>query len=370
MIRVKVFKVREMLLKFVYYLIFLLLIYFLLIILLKLISFTQKSFDINMVEENIDLEEDFSRSSLNIKFLINELGIDDRMINSNSRNWVAENAEESSKTPQNLKDEKLKNKENQFLSYEHVKSQPRLNKYDVKVLSDNKIQVGKAFINNYSGLSLDLDELSKVSNFKIDDTINILIFHTHTSEAYEEAGVETNFHTTDNAYNVIAVGETLKENLLLKNFQVLHDITKHDTPSYNGAYNASLETVEKLFKSKKYDIVIDLHRDALSGNLHFRPTTEINGETASKLMFVIGTNGSGLQHDRWMNNLRLALLIQNTAEEMYPGLFRDLNLAKYRYNQHLSDGAFIIEVGSTGNTLSDTKTAMKYFANVLAALKN
>ena len=70
-----------------------------------------------------------------------------------------------------------------------------------------------------------------------------------------------------------------------------------------------------------------------------------------------------------MNNLKLALLIQNTGEEMYPGLFRDLNLAKYRYNQHLSDGAFILEVGCTGNTLSETKTAMKYFSNVLAALK-
>lgn len=80
------------------------------------------------------------------------------------------------------------------------------------------------------------------------------------------------------------------------------------------------------------------------GNLHFRPTTQINGETVSKMMFVIGTNGTGLSHDHWMTNLKLALLIQNTAEEMYPGLFRDLNLSKYRYNQHLSDGAFILEV--------------------------
>ena len=86
-------------------------------------------------------------------------------------------------------------------------------------------------------------------------------------------------------------------------------------------------------------------------------------------MFVVGTNGSGLKHDGWMNNLKLALLIQNTAEEMYPGLFRNLNLAKYRYNQHLSDGALILEVGATGNTLNETKTAMKYLANVLEALK-
>ena len=78
------------------------------------------------------------------------------------------------------------------------------------------------------------------------------------------------------------------------------------------------------------------------------------------MMFVVGTNGSGLEHPNWMENLKLALLIQNTAEEMYPGLFRDLNLAKYRYNQNVSEGALIIEVGATGNTLSDVKNAVKY----------
>ena len=169
--------------------------------------------------------------------------------------------------------------------------------------------------------------------------------------------------------NVVAVGNTLKENLLLKNFNTYHCIKKHDTPSYNGAYSASLNTIEDILKEKKYDILIDLHRDALSGNLHFRPTTQINGETAAKLMFVVGTNASGLEHPNWINNLKLALLIQNTAEEMYPGLFRDLNLSKSRYNQHVSEGAFIIEVGATGNTLNDVKTSMKYLSNVIAALK-
>ena len=182
-------------------------------------------------------------------------------------------------------------------------------------------------------------------------------------------GTSTNFRTTDDNFNVVSVGNALTNNLLLSKFQVYHDITKHDTPSYNGAYTSSLRTVEDILKNRIYDIVIDLHRDALSGNLHFRPTAQVNGETSAKLMFVIGTNASGLSHDGWMNNLKLALLIQNIGEDMYPGLFRDLILSKYRYNQHLSPGAMIIEVGATGNTLEDVKTAMKYLASIFEALK-
>ena len=86
-------------------------------------------------------------------------------------------------------------------------------------------------------------------------------------------------------------------------------------------------------------------------------------------MFVIGTNSSGLKHDEWMENLKLAIMIQNRAEEMYPGLFRELNLSKSRYNQHVSNGAMIIEVGATGNTLEEAKNSMKYLAAVLDSLK-
>ena len=149
----------------------------------------------------------------------------------------------------------------------------------------------------------------------------------------------------------------------------MQDKSIHDYPSYNGAYKSSLETVQKILKDKKYDFVIDIHRDAISSNYNFRPTVEINGESVAKLMFVIGTNSSGLKHDEWMENLKLAIMIQNRAEEMYPGLFRELNLSKSRYNQHVSNGAMIIEVGATGNTLEEAKNSMKYLAAVLDSLK-
>lgn len=164
-------------------------------------------------------------------------------------------------------------------------------------------------------------------------------------------------------------GKIFANSLKEKGYEAIQDETVHDYPSYNGAYKASLATVEKRLNEKSYDFVIDIHRDAISSNYNFKPTVEINGESVAKLMFVIGTDASGLKHDEWMQNLKLAIMIQNRAEEMYPGLFRELNLSKSRYNQQVSEGAMIIEVGATGNSLEEAKNAMKYLAIVIDSLK-
>jgi len=249
----------------------------------------------------------------------------------------------------------------------HTNTVTRTSKFTVNQVSETRIQVGKIYINNTSGITLDLNELSKKSNLAINSNASVLIYHTHTSEGFLESGIDSNFHTTDNTKNVVAVGNNLEKYLLLKNINVLHDITRHDT-SYNDSYDESLVTVQNILKKKKYDLIIDLHRDAISSNLYYRPTATINGQTCAKLMLVMGSNASGLYNPNWMENLKTAILIQNKAEEMYPGLFRDLSLVKYRYNQHLSPGSILIEVGATGNTMEDTQNSMKYLANVLAAL--
>ena len=231
------------------------------------------------------------------------------------------------------------------------------------------IVVGNAKIINYSKKTLNLKELTIPSHFTISPQSRFFIYHTHTSESYTlppDANV-VNFRTTDERYNVVAVGKALHDSLTAKGFFCTQDTTLHDYPSYNGAYNASLQTAQSILQKESYDFVLDIHRDALSSNYHFRPTVEIEGENVAKLMFVVGTNGSGLTHEHWMENLKLALLIQNRAEEMYPGLFRDLTLSRSRYNQHLAEGAFIIEVGATGNTLEEVTGAMKYLANVMAS---
>ena len=100
-------------------------------------------------------------------------------------------------------------------------------------------------------------------------------------------------------------------------------------------------------------------------NSNYAPCVKIGEETVAQLMFVIGTNGGGLEHPNWNNNLKLAIKIQEKANEMYPGLFKPIVLRNSRYNQHVTNGAAIIEVGATGNTIEQCNGSMKFLANVI-----
>ena len=68
---------------------------------------------------------------------------------------------------------------------------------------------------------------------------------------------------------------------------------------------------------------------------------------------VIGTNDGGGKHPNWKNNLKFAVKVQEKANELYPGLFRNINLRSATFNQKVTNAASIIEVGATGNTLEE-----------------
>ena len=180
---------------------------------------------------------------------------------------------------------------------------------------------------------------------------------------YEMTG---NYRTTDLNYSVARVGTELTNYLQNKGFNVEHNITYHDYPSYSGSYARSLQTVQELLIGKNTQFVIDLHRDAVGSSNSYAPTVKINGNYAAQMMFVIGTNGGGLEHPDWDKNLKMAVKIQQKANEMYPGLFRPIIIRNSRYNQHVSTGACIIEVGATGNTMDQCILSMQCLANIYA----
>lgn len=229
---------------------------------------------------------------------------------------------------------------------------------------------GTVKIKNESSYTL-TDEIMN-PNLKFQNTKDILIFHTHTCESYtptvENSYTSTgNFRTTDLNFSVARVGKELTNCLNTKGYNVIHDVTYHDYPAYNGSYTRSLKTVKNILNSNNsIQMVIDLHRDALGSNSSYGPTVMIGEEQVAQLMFVIGTNGGGLLHDNWINNIKLAILIQTKANEMYPGLFKPIIVRNSRYNQNLADGACIIEVGATGNTLEQANSSMKYLAEVIS----
>lgn len=165
-------------------------------------------------------------------------------------------------------------------------------KYITEAYQNGKVKVGNTLISNYSKLTLNLNELQKPLNKIINSDTNFLIFHTHTSETYKINNEEYSdyYRTQNEKYNMVSVGNTLYNSLKSKGYNSLHEKTVHDFPSYNGAYKASLKTVTSCLEKENFDIIIDIHRDAISSNENFRPTVEVNGKSAAKLMFVVGTN--------------------------------------------------------------------------------
>lgn len=235
-------------------------------------------------------------------------------------------------------------------------------------ISENaNVQYGNVKIKNQTTYNLTEDILNP--DIKIDNK-NVVIFHTHSCESYTPSEkyqyTQTgNYRTTDKNYSVIRVGTELENYLKQYNINVIHDTSYHDYPSYTGSYTRSLQTVENILKTNQSDIIIDLHRDAVGSRPDYAPTVKIGDDYAAQIMFVIGTNEGGLWHPNWQQNLKFAVKVQQKAEEMYPGLFKPIMLTKSRYNQHTGKYANIMEIGSTGNTLDQCLTSMKYLSAVM-----
>ncbi len=206
----------------------------------------------------------------------------------------------------------------------------------------------------------------------------VLILHTHGSEAYTPVpGTEGivwsgDYRTTDYRYNVVRVGDEMAEVLGEAGLSVLHDRTLYDYPSYTGAYDRALAAIQKyLERYPSIRFVLDVHRDAIEdgqGN-QYKAVSEIEGVgVPAQMSLVMGSDGSGLEHPNWMENLRLAAAVQQDILEHYPTLMRPVLLRNSRYNQHATTGSLLLEVGAAGNSPEEAVLAGRLFAERLAAV--
>lgn len=236
------------------------------------------------------------------------------------------------------------------------------------------------FTNTYNSVkirnesSYNLTEEMLIPNVELTNKKDIIVYHTHTCESYTPTEANNyvasgNFRTIDLNYSVARVGTELTNNLNSLGFNVNHNTTYHDYPAYTGSYTRALATIKDILsKNPSSEFIIDLHRDAIGSMSNYGPTVKIGNDIGAQLMFVIGTDGGGLEHKDWIYNFKMAIKIQEKANEMYPGLFKPIILRNSRYNQHVTKGACIIEVGATGNTIEQCNTSMKYLAKVIESV--
>ena len=229
-------------------------------------------------------------------------------------------------------------------------------------------------LDNDAGVSPDVEDLIQLApDFPAADGPKVLIYSTHTTESYTKSGenyIETAaYRTLDSGFNMLSLGRALEEALARRGIGVIRDEGLHDYPSYNSAYVSSRKSAEAYLEEfPSLALVLDLHRDATAGTRQLRPLAQTASGTSAKIMLVVGTDAGGRSHPNWDKNLSLALRLQTLLERASPGITRPLNLRTQRFNQDLSPGALLVEIGGAGNTHEEALAAVEILAEGIRAL--
>ena len=205
----------------------------------------------------------------------------------------------------------------------------------------------------------------------------VLIYHSHTTEAYSL--LDVGYYNSSDARsknadrNMIRVGDELTRYLEKHGFVVIHDTEIHDE-EYNSAYDNSREVVEKYLEEyPSIEITIDVHRDDItySDKTKVKPTAVINGKKAARMMIIAGCEYNRVKNfPNWEKNLRFDLQVQNKVNELYEGLMRPILFSERKYNMYETDYSFLLEVGTDANTLEEACYSARLFGDALGQLLN
>ena len=247
------------------------------------------------------------------------------------------------------------------------------------VLNDVTYRRQNCYVKNvtsYSRAEVETELLAPL-DFKVEknsDLPQILIMHTHATESYQNHSElyydpAYSCRDTDKSKNMVSVGKIIADRLNQLGYNTLHDTTLHDYPNYNGSYDRSKKTVEKYLEEyPSIKVVLDVHRDAIerSDGTRIKPVVSINGKRYAQVMLIAGADNGYLNMPNFRKNLRFASHFQNSMETLYPGFTRPVLFDYRNYNQQLTTGSLLIEVGGHANTLEEAQNSALLIANSLA----
>ncbi len=268
---------------------------------------------------------------------------------------------------------------NYFVLGDYVKRKEVVKEPEVKTeepaLTSESVTIDRGLtVSNNTNYSVNPSQfLNQSLSFKMDNSgPQVLIMHTHTTESFSEKTYNKGApdRNLDETKNISAVGYAMKKKFEENGIGVVHDKTVHDYPSYNSAYQSAAATIQKnLNANKSIKVVLDVHRDGITreDGTKVKLVTDINGEKTAQIMLVVGTD-TNLPHDKWQENFKFASKIQAKGVEMYPSLMRPIDLRKERFNEQLTTGSIIIEVGSNGNTMEEAIRGGERIAEIISAV--
>ena len=227
-------------------------------------------------------------------------------------------------------------------------------------------------LNDSAGASPPLEELlARPLRWDLrDGAPAVLILHTHATESYTKNGESylesAAWRTLDEDHNMLSIGARVAALLEEAGIRVIQDRQLHDYPSYNGSYANSRAAARKLLEENpSIRLVLDLHRDAAEapGGGQLRTVVETDRGASALLMLVMGSSFSGYEE-----NLSLALQLTAQLEAATPGITRPIQLRRAAFNQDLSPGSLLVEVGTAGNSREEALLAAQALAEAIIAL--
>ncbi|MDI6894105.1 MAG: stage II sporulation protein P [Bacillota bacterium] len=195
------------------------------------------------------------------------------------------------------------------------------------------------------------------------------LYCTHARESYLPAlaGARDpeDAHTLDGSRNMLRVAEELARTLSQEHgIGVVMSRRVHDRQGKLGAYVRSQETVQTLLREyPDVRFLFDVHRDSPGREA---TVATVGGRPAARIMIVLGSPYQ--VGPNWAHNRALADRVSGLMEQRYPGLLRKVLVADARYNQHLSPGGLLFEIGGVENTLEEALYSAHLLADVLATV--
>lgn len=198
----------------------------------------------------------------------------------------------------------------------------------------------------------------------------VYVYHSHNRESWLSETKQVGTSVNHPKRNISLVGEHLAEKL--NDLGIGADVNRDDIyqrlldkgRDYTHSYAESLQAIRTATeKNRELHYFFDLHRDTLPRK---ETTVTIKGKTYARTLFVVGKRNKNYE-----KNEAFADALHQIMEKKYPGLSRG-KLEKGaktdhgEYNQSISPGSLLIEIGGTENTLQESLNTAEAIADVFA----
>jgi len=214
----------------------------------------------------------------------------------------------------------------------------------------------------------------EVNTETLDNPFDILLYFTHSHEAFhpiveKSSGLKAvNYHASTNIMNVSAL---LTQHFQLNGASV--DVLPYDNMKemkasghkFHEAYTTMRPVLKKQLESKKYDVIIDLHRDSLKRE---KTTIVSNGTAYAQIILVVG-----VEHENYKLNEAFSKAVSNEMNGMVPSISKGV-LAKTHdtgngiYNQDLSDRSLLVELGGIENTEEEINRTIAILSKAISVV--